>query len=275
MAERKLAERDYIIGANEREIDRLGIQHAVWRERAIAAWRRGGLKPGMTVLDMGSGPGHASFDLAAIVGPTGKVIAVDQSPIFLDALRRGAEARRLTNIETVECDLAELDLPDNSLDFVWTRWVLSFTPEPANILDRVAKALKPGGVFVAHEYGDYSNFRLHPMEPVMECFVAAVMESWREFGGDPFIGLELPRQFDRLGWTPRSFEPHVFAARPGDLAWRWPWNWLTESGIPRMLELGFITQEDEREFRDFLNRRAADPASLMITPMVLEAIATA
>lgn len=275
MGERKLGERDYIIGANEREIDRLGVQHAVWRERAIAAWRRAGLKPGMTVLDMGCGPGHASFDLAAIVGPEGWVIAVDQSPIFLEALKRGAEARRLTNIETLECDLAQLDLPQNSVDFVWTRWVLSFTPDPGQILDRVATALKPGGRFVAHEYGDYSTFRIHPVEPVMVRFIAAVTDSWREFGGEPHIGLELPRHFDRLGWSTEGLTPHVLTVRKSDLAWRWPWNWLTESGIPRLVELGFVSKSDEAELLDFLHRRAADPATVMVTPMVVEAIARA
>ena len=72
-------ERDYVLGTHDDEIVRLGLQHRVWRARTHDAWRRAGFTIGQTLLDVGCGPGYASLDLAELVGPTGRVVAIDRS----------------------------------------------------------------------------------------------------------------------------------------------------------------------------------------------------
>lgn len=273
MSQTELAEGDYIIGATEAEIRRLGQQHAIWRETALAGWRRAGLMPGMTVLDIGCGPGHASFDLAQLVGPEGRVIAVDQSALFLDAVNSGADDRGLDNIEAVKSDLANLTLPEGSVDFIWSRWVLSFLANPAKVLDRLNAALKPGGVFIAHEYGHYETFGFYPADPVQDRFISAVKKSWRAFGGEPNIGKQLPEMASNLDWEIASLLPHVFATRPGELMWEWPVGWLKSDGIDRLVELGFLDQGDAARFHELVNLRSRDPLSVLTTPMVLEVIA--
>jgi SAM-dependent methyltransferase len=100
-------ERDYVLGTHDEEIARLGLQHRVWRPRALDAWRRAGFTVGQTLLDVGCGPGHATLDLAEMVGPTGRVVAVDRSRRFLEALDAGRRRQGLENIDTVEVDLDE------------------------------------------------------------------------------------------------------------------------------------------------------------------------
>src|SRR5512145_1640514 len=104
-------ERDYLLGTHDAELARLGLQHRVWRPRALDAWRRAGFTVGQTVLDIGCGPGHASLDLAEIVGPAGRVVALDRSRRFLDALEAARRQRGLANIATHELDLDEEPLP--------------------------------------------------------------------------------------------------------------------------------------------------------------------
>ena len=65
-------EKDYVLGTHDEEIARLGLQHRVWRPRVLDAWRRAGFTLGQTILDVGCGPGHATLDLAEIVGPRGR-----------------------------------------------------------------------------------------------------------------------------------------------------------------------------------------------------------
>src|SRR5206468_8251332 len=96
------SERDYILGTHDEELERLGLQHRVWRPRALDAWRRAGITAGQTVLDVGCGPGYAALDLAEIVGPSGRVVALDRSRRFLDALERSRDQRGLVQIETHE-----------------------------------------------------------------------------------------------------------------------------------------------------------------------------
>src|SRR5262245_48840980 len=63
---------DYVLGTRDDEVARLLLQHRVWRPRALDAWRRAGFTTGDTIIDVGAGPGHASVDLAQIVGPAGR-----------------------------------------------------------------------------------------------------------------------------------------------------------------------------------------------------------
>ena len=79
-------DRDYVLGTHDEEIERLGLQHNVWRPRAMAAWQRGGFTVGQTLIDVGCGPGYATLDLAELVGAHGRIVAVDRSRRFLDTL---------------------------------------------------------------------------------------------------------------------------------------------------------------------------------------------
>ena len=74
-------QREYVLGTNDAEIARLGLQHRLWYAYAYALWERAGIGPGMTVLDAGCGPGFATQDLAALVGPKGKIIAVGKGKV--------------------------------------------------------------------------------------------------------------------------------------------------------------------------------------------------
>jgi ubiquinone/menaquinone biosynthesis C-methylase UbiE len=75
-------DRDYVLGTHDQEIARLGLQHRARREDAIEAWRIAGFGQGHTVLDAGCGPGYASMELAEVVGPAGRVIAVPSGRHF-------------------------------------------------------------------------------------------------------------------------------------------------------------------------------------------------
>lgn len=268
MSETELAEEDYIIGTNDAELKRLGLQHTLWRESGLGVWRRAGIRPGMRVLDVGCGPGYASYDLAQLVGPEGEVVAIDQSEFFLAALREGARNRGLENIRTIHAPLDTFDWPDAEFDAVWTRWVLCFLPDPYAALQGIKQALKPGGVFVAQEYVDYRSFRLEPSEPVFDRFVSAVEASWAHFKGDPNIARRFPAWFSELGLEIDEMTPVLYAARPADPIFRWPITWLEEAPA-RLVELGFLSRDDADAFLEFLDRRAADPDTLLMTPCVL------
>jgi ubiquinone/menaquinone biosynthesis C-methylase UbiE len=264
-------EKDYVLGTGDPEIARLGLQHAVWRERALAAWRRAGVKRGRTVMDLGCGPGYAALDLAEIVGPSGRVIAVDRSRRFLEALERTAAARGFTNIEIVESDVEELRLPERSVDVVWCRWLLIFTPQPEGVVARVAPLLKPRGAFVLHEYGEYRTWRLAPRSEAHDQLVEAVVASWRAHDGDADVALRLPAAFRANGLRVEHMQPLIDAATPADFVWSWAAAYV-ETGTKRLVELGFLDAAVADRVRADWAAAEADPGSLMITPLVLEII---
>ncbi len=265
-------EKDYILGTHDEEIERLGLQHGVWRPKVLDAWKRAGFTVGQKILDVGCGPGYASLDLAEIVGPSGKVYALDRSRRFLDALEATHRQRGLENITILELDLDEAELPSVNADAAWCRWVFAFVKRPRDLLKRIGGALKPGGVLVVHEYFDYSTWQFAPRSPEHAEFVRLVMESWRASGGEPDIGLSLPGWLNELGFELKTLNPIIEIFPKTSYWWQWPKTFI-DVGVRRLLDLGLITQERARGIAENFAAREAQPGTLMITPAVLEIIA--
>jgi SAM-dependent methyltransferase len=265
-------EKDYILGTHDEEIGRLALQHRVWRPRTLDAWRRAGFTTGQALLDVGCGPGYATLDLAEIVGAQGRIVAVDRSRRFLDALDAVLRQRDLHNVAAHELDLDDADLPVSGADGAWCRWVFAFVKRPRDLLVRIGGALREGGVLVLHEYFDYSTWRLAPRSPEVEEFVRVVMESWRAEGGEPDIGLSLPLWLDELGFETRSLRPIVDVVPPSNFVWQWPKAFI-EVGLRRLVDLGRMTPPRAEAILEAFAARESEGRSLMITPAVLEIIA--
>lgn len=266
-------DRSYVIGTHDAEIERLGVQHRVWRASVLDLWHRAGVTAGQTIIDAGSGPGYASLDLAEITGPQGRVLALERSQRFLSALRANAKARGLANIEPVEADLLEFDWPEAVAGRLWCRWVLAFVADPAQVVRDFARALKPGGKAMIQEYYDYGSWRLAPHSDVFESYVAKIIAHWRASGGEPDIGLELPRMLADAGFEIELVRPVVFTARLSEFVARWPIG-FARGYLPVMRDAGALTAREADEIAAVLDRYEADPNTLVITPGVLQVVAT-
>jgi SAM-dependent methyltransferase len=263
---------DYLLGTGEGEVWRLGLQHAVWRPRALAAWRRAGFNVGQRLLDLGCGPGYATLDLADVVGPRGKILAADRSPGFLEVLNEKIAQRALGNIETRQLDLDEDALPYRDLDGAWVRWVFAFVLKPRELVRRVAATLRPGGTLVIHEYIAYESWRFAPPVPEQAAFVDAVVRSWRDQGGEPDIGLQLPRWLTEESFEVVGMRTHMDVIRPDDFMWQWPIAFV-QSHTDRLVELGYFTPEMAARTREAVNAASRIPGTYMLTPAVVEIIA--
>ncbi len=267
-----MSERDYVLGTHDAELERLGLQHRLWRPRMLDAWRRARIGAGQTVVDVGAGPGYASVDLAEIVGRSGRVVALERSRRFLDALTARAAARGLAQLEAVEIDVVSGDFGPLAADAAWCRWLLCFVSDRRAVLRRIRAALRPGGVAVFHEYIDYRGWVLTPPCPPHERFVEQVIASWRADGGEPDVGRYLAAELLEAGFRVESTRLHIEILEPGDPLWRWPIAYV-EVGAERFVELGLMTVPQARELTAAVRAAEARPETRMITPAVLELIA--
>lgn len=265
-------ERDYILGTHDDELRRLGLQHQVWRKVALDAWRRAGIGQGVRVLDIGAGPGYAALDLAKIVGPSGKVIAIERSSKFASALRDACRQQAIDNIAVYELDLMTDELPNEKWDFAWSRWVATFVNDVELLVKKLAASAGRGSKVIFQEYAHYQTWRFSPRLPKQERFREQVESSWRESGGEPDVGLELPPLLTKHGFEVTSATPHLFCVKPGDQLWKWPSSFIP-IGLARLVELGQINKQFADEVQEEFDRAEADPTTLMITPLVLEIIA--
>jgi SAM-dependent methyltransferase len=266
-------DRDYLLGTHDTEVRRLGHQHRVWRPRVLDAWRRAGIKTGSTVVDAGAGPGWASLDLAEIVGEDGRVIALERSARFSEIMMSAAAQRGFADVIVPHVlDLVEDDLPDGEADAFWIRWVLAFVSDPALVVSKLARALKPGGAAVIHEYLNYESFTVVPDDGSIRGFTDQVVKDWRASGGEPDIGRDLPALLLDQGMRIVSMTPIVDVVQPSSFIWQWPASWLRNYPT-HLVEAGKLTPEWARRVPEALAKAEADPKAIMITPTVMEIIA--
>jgi SAM-dependent methyltransferase len=265
---------DYVLRTQDDEIRRLGLQHAVWRPRATDGWRRAGFAPGQHLLDIGCGPGYATMDLSDVVGPTGRVTGLERSPRFLKFLESRLATDPERRVDLIEIDLDSPGFPSLSADGAWCRWVFAFVTRPRELLRNIRRSLKPGSALVIHEYFDYRTFKLVPREPDFDEFVKAVMASWRANGGEPDVAVDLLPWLPAEGFRIVDARPLIDVASPADFIWQWPATFL-ETGLERLLDLGFLTSDKAARVREAFQRAAGNPQSRLVTPGLLEIIALA
>jgi ubiquinone/menaquinone biosynthesis C-methylase UbiE len=265
-------ETDYVLGTHDEEVARLGLQHRVWRPVATDCWRRAGITIGSRVLDVGAGPGHATVDLAEIVGPTGEVLAVERSGRFLEVARQRCAARGLSQVRFQEADLVETEIGPLNFDFAWCRWVASFVLSPPKLIANIAGALRPGGLALFHEYSHYETFRFAPRRPALEVFSEKVMTSWKAAGGEPNVAVQFPELLHQAGLEIIEAHPRVVTISPKSYVWQWPASFI-EINLARLRELGHATDEWTESVRREFREAEADPRTLFTTPLFLEVIA--
>jgi arsenite methyltransferase len=103
------------------------------------------IRPGMTVLDLGSGAGFDAFLAAERVGADGRVVGVDMTEEMLVLARKNAAARGTTNVEFRAGRLEALPVEDGSVDLVISNCVINLVPDKARVFAEIARVLKPGG----------------------------------------------------------------------------------------------------------------------------------
>ena len=106
------------------------------------------LRPGQRVLDVGSGPGHTTFELARRVSPGGKVTGVDINAEFISRSKARAREHAVT-IEFVHAGFPPLPFPDASFDRVFCKNVLEYVDSAVDTVAEMARVAAPGATVVA------------------------------------------------------------------------------------------------------------------------------
>lgn len=264
-------ENAYILGTDTEELHRLGVQHQVWASEAQQGWNIAKFTAGMTLLDLGCGPGFCTKELAFVIGATGKVIGVDRSSGFIHHLEQLAKLHQLP-IEGICNDFNELQLTDNSLDGMYCRWALAWIPNPEEILQKVKKALKPGGKMVIQEYYDWSTHQTEPSFPGLDKAIAAALRSFKISEGEIDIGRQLPKMLEALDMNIISLRLMPKLAQPNNLVWQWPKTFYY-SYFPRLVEAGLLSQNDLKEALSNLNALENSQNSTICCPLMIEVIA--
>jgi ubiquinone/menaquinone biosynthesis C-methylase UbiE len=181
------------------------------------------LRPAMTVLDVGCGPGTITVDLAERIAP-GRLTACELTADALALARAEAASRGYGNIDFAVSDVHALDFPDAAFDVVHAHQVLQHVGDPVQALREMRRVCVPGGTVAARD-SDYAAFTWFPAVPELAEWLALYRRVARSNGGEPDAGRRM------LSWARAADFAEVTAtsstwcfATPQDRAW-WGGMW--------------------------------------------------
>jgi SAM-dependent methyltransferase len=166
----------YLPGHSDQEIERLQLQARCLEGLTRRLINECGIKPGMRVLDIGSGVGDVGMLIAEVVGPSGSIVGVDAAERAVEASRHRAREAGLRNLEFAVGTDQDLDKL-GQFDAAIGRFVLIHQPEPAAMVRRTAAVVRSGGIVAFLEPAVHVGGSTLPEVELIQ----AVGESWKNF----------------------------------------------------------------------------------------------
>lgn len=214
------------------------------------------LRPGQRLLDVGSGPGTITADLARLVAP-GQVVAVEVDEHAAALTRQGAPG-----VDVRVADVHALPFADGEFDVVHAHQVLQHLADPVQALREMARVTRPGGLVAARD-SDYGSFAWWPTLPGLDRWLELYEAAARANGGEPDAGRRL------LSWAHAAGLAHVTAtsstwcyATPESRAW-WGGMWadrvVGSALADQLLREGRATRAELDDIAAAWRAWAADP----------------
>ncbi|MEU8245574.1 methyltransferase domain-containing protein [Nonomuraea sp. NPDC048916] len=222
-----------------------------WRTAAnSAAYLLPHLGPETNLLDVGSGPGTITADLATRVG---HVTACEVTEEALALTRAELAARGTANASFAVADVHALEFADDTFDVVHAHQVLQHVGDPVRALREMRRVTKPGGLVAARD-SDYSAFAWYPRLPALDEWLALYQRLARANGGEPDAGRRLLSWAQAAGFTHITPTSSTWCfATPEDRAW-WGGMWadrILHSAMARQaLSTGTATPATLRRISD-------------------------
>ena len=261
----------YVLGDNEKELQRLMRQSALYAELTENLLRSAGISAGMRVLDVGCGSGCVSLLAARLVGPSGAVVGVDRSPQALAFARQRAEAEQLRHVTFIEGDVTDLDYKE-PFDALIGRFVLMYLPEPAAALRTLSRYVRKGGI-IAFQEMDISAARCMPDMPTWHKCGEWIQETFLRAKVDIQMGPKLHATFLHAGLPQPQMQLQArIGGAPGFPAHEYVTD-IIASLLPMMTSLGVATA-DEVEIKTLVERLKKEMISrdgVMILPSLVGA----
>ncbi len=226
------------------------------------------LHAGISLLDIGCGPGTITADLAARVAP-GRLTAVDVSQDVLDLARAEVSARTLSNVSFTTSNVHALGFPAEAFDVVHAHQVLQHVTDPVQALREMRRVCAPGGIVAARD-ADFAGVIWFPELPELARWLDLYQHAARANRGEPNAGRHLLSWALQAGFDDVSPSGSLWCfATSADRQW-WGGMWadrILQSSIARqMLDSGLATAAELADISAAWRAWAAAPDGWLAIP---------
>lgn len=245
------------------------LRSHTWRTvENSAAYLAPHLREGLDILDLGSGPGTITVDLARRVSP-GRVIGVDASSEIVAQANGLAASSAVGNVEFRVGDAYALDFDDDTFDVVHAHQTLQHLQHPVDALRELRRVLRPGGVLAVRDV-DYGGVLTAPASDALTRWLELyhAVHAWN--GGEPDAGRHLKAWVRDAGFTDVTASGSVWVfASDAEREW-WGQSWAsraTESQFAvHAIESGHSNAAELQRIADGWLAWAADADGWMLMP---------
>jgi ubiquinone/menaquinone biosynthesis C-methylase UbiE len=253
---------EYALATGAAAVRRLYLLHNVYSPVGRRVLLQAGITAGMHAADFGCGVGATTRMLAALVGLSGRVTAIDADWAQLEQAADLCKSRGLRNVSFLEADACKTKLPSASFDVAYCRFLLLHLPNPAECLREMHRILKPGGILVVED-GDLSTAGSVPPTALNAC--ADLFGRLAPVRGVNYsIGRDLYHMVKNAGFPRPDIEIHQPAIARGEERFLLQWS-VAEAG-PAFVGAGLITRDELELTLEEMQAATQDPDVLVLAP---------
>jgi ubiquinone/menaquinone biosynthesis C-methylase UbiE len=258
----------YLLTGSPSELERLRLQARVWEPEAEAMLDQIGIQAGWSCIDLGCGAMGILDPLSQRVGASGRVIGVDNDQLQLAAARAYIQELGRTNIELVEQDAYQTDLPRGVFDFVHVRFVFAPGGRDEELLREMIALTRPGGI-VAIQEPDATCWNYFPHHQAWDRLKQAILAAFKQAGGDFNAGQQTYAMLRHAGLEDVHIRAAVIALQNQHPYMRLPIQFAT-SLRQRILGAALLAEAELDASMAACERLASDPETSALTFIVTQ-----
>ena len=221
------------------------------------------LTPGMSVLDVGCGPGTLTIEIARRVDPA-PVVGMDVNPDMIRAAETASRPGEIPNLVFYTGDIRESTW-DAEFSLAAATRVLQWLPDPDAAVAKMAEAVVPGGLVVLRDY-DHTVAEWSDEPPEWARFYSAFL-GWRAAGGlDNAIAKRLPALADGADLVDAGVTPEITTVCAGDpdfFRTAGMWRMVIESRGRQMVHAGYLTEAERGAALSAYTQWMQEPTAIM------------
>lgn len=248
------------------ELQRLAAQaHDGWaKEARTLSWL--GLKDGMSVLEVGSGPGYLTEQLLALV-PSSAITCVEIDRALLEQAERYLQHKARGRVQFVEGSVLDSQLPSDQFDVAYARLVFQHLGDPLGAASEIRRVLKPGGKLIIYDVDDELFGLFQPPLPAFAPVLKAFGQAQATRGGNRYIGRSLSGLLTAAGFG--SIEVEVVASHSAGTGIEAFLQHIRPDRMQSLVTSGHLTKEELEAYRVELETFTARPDAYTLWLMLM------